>query len=114
MGLVPTLVPVCHRHLLPSRHVTASPRISPVPSCPRWPGAIRDPGPPSVLASTGGGPRSFGSSSMWLSQLWLPVRREEDTASCSQGTVVTSPLAQPPHKVSPGEHGHPRGLPDVL
>lgn len=112
--LVPALVLVCHdRHLLPSHHVTASPRSSAVPGCPRWPGAIRDPGLPSALASAGGGPRSFGSSGMWLSQLWLPVHREEDATGCSQARGVTSPLAQTACEVSSGEHGHPGGLLDV-
>ena len=59
-GAVPQLVPVCHRpRLLSSHHVMASPRSSPGRGRPRWSGVIRDPGPPSALASTGGGPSGF-------------------------------------------------------
>jgi len=50
-GAVPRLVPA-RRRSLSSRCAVASSRSSP-----RWPGVIRDPGLPSAVATTGGGPR---------------------------------------------------------
>lgn len=81
-SILPWLVPLgwcqsgCHssslmryrRRLLSSHHVMASPRSS--RGHPRWPGAIRDPRPPSALATAGGGPGVFGF--LWRVALLSP------------------------------------------
>lgn len=99
---MPQLIPVHRcRRLLSSHHVMASPRSSPGRGRPRWPGAIRDPGLPSALASAGGGPGGFRFLRRAVLPALSPRDGGKDTASCSLGRVGTFLLARSPYEGVP-------------